>query len=192
MNLNSNVSGKRAFFLDRDGTLNEEVGYIRRLDQMHLISHVPQAIQTIQANGYLALLATNQSGVARGYYPLSWIDTLHTHLQDLLKKEAVSLDGLYICPHRSEDACTCRKPKTGLLDRAKEEHTLDLQECVVVGDKATDILLGKAVGATTILVKTGYGERVCQGTYQSFVSPHFVAEDLWDGVRWFFSVPTSR
>jgi D-glycero-D-manno-heptose 1,7-bisphosphate phosphatase len=180
-----------AVFLDRDGTLNEEVGYIHDPQNLNLISGAGEAIRTLNQRGILAILVTNQSGPARGYYPESHIHTLHQRLNDLLLDEGAVLDDLYYCPHlpdgtdpRYAISCACRKPGTELVDRAVEKHGIDLARSYVVGDKATDVELGQAAGCKTILLTSGYGERVLAGEYQWKVEPDFVAPTVLEAVTW--------
>jgi D-glycero-D-manno-heptose 1,7-bisphosphate phosphatase len=106
------------------------------------------------------IVVTNQSGIGRGFFDTKRLELIHERLSQLLEEEGVRLDGIYFCPHVPEDDCECRKPKTGMLESAGKELNFDPRTCFVVGDKASDIGLGKNAGATTLLVRTGYGAQV--------------------------------
>lgn len=174
-----------AVFLDRDGTINEEVGYIRDLEKLNLIPGAAEAIRGLNALGVPVFLATNQSGVARGYYPESWLGELHGRLTSLLEAEGAHLDALYYCPHLAEGSvpefsidCDCRKPMPGMLQQAAREHDIDLARSFMVGDKATDVEVGQQAGSKTILLTSGYGQRVLDGTYQHKVEPDYICDTL--------------
>lgn len=174
-----------AVFLDRDGTINEEVGYIRELENLNLIPGAAEAIRGLNELGVAVILATNQSGVARGYYPESWIGALHERLEQLLKAEGARLDALYYCPHLPDGsvadfsyACDCRKPEPGMLQEAAKAHHIDLSRSFMIGDKATDVEVGQRAGTQTILLTSGYGSQVLAGTYQHRVEPDHICDSL--------------
>ncbi|MGQ9865077.1 MAG: D-glycero-alpha-D-manno-heptose-1,7-bisphosphate 7-phosphatase [Pseudanabaenaceae cyanobacterium] len=187
--------GKRAIFLDRDGVLNQEVGYVHRLEDLVLVPGAAQAVRTLNDRGWFCCLASNQAGAARGYYDLAHIDALHDRLRQLLQAEAgARLDAVYACttlspaaggtvPHLAMDS-TWRKPNPGMLVAAAWEWDLDLRRSFVIGDKATDVDLARNCGCGAILVRTGYGQRVEEGTYQHPVTPDLVAADLAAAVAW--------
>ena len=185
-------TGMPAVFLDRDGTINEQMGYINHLSRFHLLPGVGQGIRHLNEYGLPVVVVTNQSGLARGYFPESLLEAVHTEMHRLLALEGARIDGLYVCPHHPEAkeeryrlACSCRKPKTGLLDLAAREMGLDLRRSYVVGDRWSDLRCGAAVGATTILVLTGYGRGdACYIGPGQAVQPDYVADDLAAAVRW--------
>ena len=153
-----------AVFLDRDGTINEQMGYINHLTRFHLLPGVGEAIRNLNAHGLPVVVVTNQSGLARGYFPESLLDQVHETMHRQLALDGAHVDGLYVCPHHPEAkeerfrlACTCRKPRPGLLEQAAADLGLDLHRSYVVGDRWSDVRCGAAVGATSILVLTGYG-----------------------------------
>ena len=174
-----------AVFLDRDGTVNVEAGYIRELENLHLIPGAAEAIKGLNELGVLVVLVTNQSGPARGYYPESWISKLHERLGTLLAAEGAFMDALYYCPHLPEGSvpeftmnCYCRKPEPGMLLQAAQEHKIDLTHSFMIGDKATDVEVGQNAGTHTILLTSGYGQQVLDGTYQHQVKPDYVFDTL--------------
>ncbi|HEY9855022.1 MAG TPA: HAD family hydrolase [Stenomitos sp.] len=180
-----------AVFLDRDGTINEEAGYIHDAQKLVLIPGAAEAIRRLNEAGVLAILVTNQSGPARGYYPESHIGTLHQRLTDLLFDEGAFLDDLYYCPHlpdgtdpRYSFPCACRKPATGMIDQACQKNDIDLEHSYMVGDKATDVEVGHNAGCRSVLLTSGYGERVLKGEYQWQVEPEHVAPTLLSAVEW--------
>ena len=181
-----------AVFLDRDGTINEQMGYINHISRFHLLPGVGAAIRALNGQRLPVVVVTNQSGLARGYFPESLLEAVHQKMRRQLALEGAHLDGLYVCPHHPEAkeerfrvACNCRKPKTGLLEQAALDLHLDLRRSFVVGERWSDLRCGAAVGATTILVLTGYGRGDASyiGPTQA-VQPDYVAEDLEDAVRW--------
>ncbi len=184
--------GHRAVFLDRDGTINEEVGYVNHLDRLKLLPRVGEAIRLLNQHQIKAVVITNQSGVAKGYFPESLIHQVHQKIQDLLKAEGAYLDGIYYCPHHPEagsppyrQRCRCRKPAPGLVEEAVRDLNIDCSISYMVGDRGVDIEFGHLIGTKTILVFTGYGK----GEWEFFrdqwkVKPDYVAEDLLGAVHW--------
>ncbi len=176
-------------FFDRDGTLNVERGYLRRVDDLELIPQAPEAIRRIHSAGWAAVLVTNQSGAARGYFSLAHIDALNDRLVGLLAAQGAALHGVYTCPHlpHSEGGvtsplaidCACRKPLPGMAVRAAVELDLDLGLSVVIGDKAADIGLARAIGARAVLVRTGFGLETLRAGH----APDLVADDVGDAVQ---------
>lgn len=183
---------KPVVFLDRDGTLNIEIGYIRKVDDLQLIEGAGQAVKKLNDGGVAAVLVTNQTGAARGYYPESHIHSLNERLIMLLKEQGAYLDDIYYCPHLEEGevaefsfACQCRKPARGMVDKALADHPeYDAQRSFVVGDKATDVELAHNCGAKGVLVRTGYGEAVLKGEYQNPVQADFEAGSIVEAVDW--------
>ncbi|MBA3015991.1 MAG: HAD family hydrolase [Proteobacteria bacterium] len=191
---------KAAVFLDRDGTINEQMGYINHLSRFHLLPGVAEAIRLLNQREIPVIVTTNQSGLARGYFPEALLDVVHEVMVQRLQAEGAHLDGIYICPHHPEAkeeryrlACQCRKPKTGLFMSAAEEHGLDLSRSFVVGDRWSDLKAAAACGAQGVLVLTGYGRGDNQhiGPFQT-VQPAYVAEDLMAAVRWILQAMDGR
>lgn len=187
--------GRAAVFLDRDGVLNREVGYIHTVEDLQLIPGVAKAVRQLNDAGLFCCLVSNQSGPARGYYADAHVRALHQRLCQLLDTEAEArLDALYYCPYLSPPEggtqpdftrwTTWRKPNTGMLVAAAWQHDLDLYQSFMVGDKATDVDMAHNAGCVGILVQTGFGDRVLDGTYQHETHPNFVALDLPAAVEW--------
>jgi D-glycero-D-manno-heptose 1,7-bisphosphate phosphatase len=186
--------GTPAVFLDRDGTINQEAGYIQDLANLRLIQGAAGAIARLNQRGVPVILATNQSGPARGYYPEAWVHALHQKLAELLAQEGAHLDDVFYCPHlpAAEGGmvepyardCDCRKPETGMLDAASSKHHVDLKRSYMIGDKATDVEVGQRAGCRSVLLRSGYGERVLAGDYQWPVKPDHVADTLVDAIDW--------
>jgi len=182
----------RAVFLDRDGTVNEEVGYLRSLDLLKLIPGAAAAIGRLNRAGYKVVLVTNQSGVARGYFPESLVDAAHDLLAGMLKQEGAFFDGVYYCPHhptagnsKHTVVCDCRKPATGLIDRAAKDLDVDLARSFMVGDKWSDVELGHRAGTRSILVRSGFAPDDPGNRRPSHVDdPDFTAHDLAEAVDW--------
>jgi D-glycero-D-manno-heptose 1,7-bisphosphate phosphatase len=194
---------KPAVFLDRDGVLNQEAGYIHRLEDLVLMPGAAAAVRSLNDHHIFCCLVSNQAGAARGYYSLDHIEALNTRLQALLKQEAdAHLDALYYCGSLSLPeggvnpdltySSTWRKPNTGMLVAAAWQHDLDLRRSFMVGDKATDIDLARNAGCKGILVSSGYGEQVLAGNYQHAVQPEYIAAALSAAVTWILAQPTPR
>lgn len=198
--MSSQASVKPVVFLDRDGTLNVEVGYIRNVDDLRLIDGAGEAIKRLNQKGIACVLVTNQTGAARGYYPETHIHALNERLTKLLKEEGAFLDDVYYCPHLPEgivaefsQICQCRKPESGMVEKALKDHPeFDSKRAFVVGDKATDVELAQNCGARGILVKTGYGEAVIKGEYQNPVDADFEANSIVDAADWIISQLDAR
>lgn len=155
---------RRAVFLDRDGTINEEKHYLHRVEDFAFIPGVPQAIRRLNEAGFLVVVVTNQSGVARGYFELSDVQALHEHVARQLAAQQARIDRFFICPHHPEAGrgalrreCDCRKGAPGMLLEAAGQLHIDLQRSFMVGDKPADVEAGRRAGCTPLLVLTGYG-----------------------------------
>lgn len=171
---------RRFVILDRDGTVLVEKHYLSDPNQVKLVDGAADGLRQLQALGLGLVVITNQSAIGRGMFDAARLEAIHHRMRELLKAEGIRLDGVYVCPHRPEDACACRKPKAGLLQRAAHELHFDIKECLVIGDKACDIELGRGVGATTFLVRTGYGAEVA---VDPSVLPAYVVENLQQAAR---------
>lgn len=186
---------KIAVFLDRDGTVSEEVDYLDNADMLRLLPRAAEAIRLINESGLLAVIVTNQSGIARGYFTEAVLNEIHNRMELLLKAEGAHVNGIYYCPHHPEVGlpeyvldCDCRKPRTGMIARAAEDLKIDVRSSYVVGDKIIDIELAHKAGARGILVMTGYGrEEVKSLGSDRKAWPDHIADDLYDAVKWILS-----
>ncbi len=186
-------NGRRAVFLDRDGTLGREVGYINMPERLELAPGAGAFVRAVNGRGVAAVLVTNQAGAARGYYPPHVTEETHDRLQRLLAAEGARLDGVYVCLHHPElgppglrKRCTCRKPRPGLLRQAAQDLGLDLARSVMVGDTFHDVGAGRAAGVqAVVMLRTGYGrgELLWKGGHAK-VWPDFVADDLAHAWEW--------
>lgn len=199
-----------AVFLDRDGTINEEIGYLDRPEKLKLIPGAAEAVRLINASGMKAIVVTNQSGVARGIFDEFVVGEVHARLRELLLAEGGFLDGIYFCPHHPSEgrgryllSCNCRKPAPGLLLQAAAELRFDPTGSYMVGDTLKDIEAGKRAGARGILVRTGYGAESAAALETSeepqrkipgkaahpgeetlIIRPVHIAGDILAAVRW--------
>jgi D-glycero-D-manno-heptose 1,7-bisphosphate phosphatase len=179
-----------AVFLDRDGTISEEVGYLNHASRFRIFPFAASAIRRLNEAGFPVIVVTNQSGVARGYFPESLVREVHEQMTTELAAQGARLDGIYYCAHGSETPCDCRKPLTGMLERAAQEHSLDLRRSFVVGDRQSDIVLAENAKARGILVRTGYGEGELAWHVADWPrQPDFIAETLTDAAGWILRQP---
>ncbi|HEY5312727.1 MAG TPA: HAD-IIIA family hydrolase [Pirellulales bacterium] len=148
---------RRYVLLDRDGTINVDCDYLCDPHRLELIPEAAGGLRRLAGLGLGLVVITNQSGVARGLIRPEQLEAVHTRLGEMLDNEGIALDGIYACPHGPADGCGCRKPLTGLVEQAARELKFDPRQAFMVGDKASDIELGRRVGAITLLVRTGYG-----------------------------------
>ncbi|MBW6485770.1 MAG: HAD family hydrolase [Syntrophobacterales bacterium] len=186
-----------AVFLDRDGTINEEVGYLDRPEKLCLIPGAAWAIRLINESGLKAIVVTNQSGVARGLFDEATVLEIHQKLQKNLKEQGAWIDRFYYCPHHPTDGlgdylqdCPCRKPAPGMLLRAAEELALSLNDSYIIGDTLRDIEAGGRAGVPGVLVQTGYGAESAAALAgfdrekAGVCHPVYVAKTLEEAVRW--------
>jgi histidinol-phosphate phosphatase family protein len=176
----------KAAFLDRDGTIIEEKDFIRTPDEIEFVPGSIEAIKMLHSLGYKIVVVSNQSGIGRGILTEKMVAEINQSFLVRLKDQGAPADALYFCPHHPDDNCDCRKPKTGMIERAVGELGLDLENAVVIGDKLADVKLGKNIGATTVLVLTGYGRKVLDELTDSNPDekPDFVGEDLLEAASW--------
>ncbi len=183
---------KAAVFLDRDGTLNEEVGYVNHIDRFRLYPWSAAAVKKLNLAGIPVVLLTNQSGVARGYFPEKLVREIHSHLEEELGRCGAHLDGIYYCPHHPDgrvsayrESCDCRKPRSGMMQRAACDLDLDLTASFVVSDRYQDISMGLRAGARSVLLLTGYGKGECLYHKDTWPrQPDHIAATLQDAVDW--------
>jgi D-glycero-D-manno-heptose 1,7-bisphosphate phosphatase len=167
--------GRRFVMLDRDGTVIKECHYLSDPGQVELLPGVGEGLRQLQEMGLGLVLLTNQSGINRGYFGWEEAERVHQVLRELLGAERVELEGIFVCPHRPEEGCGCRKPEPGLVDQAVRELGFDPKDGFLIGDKTCDIDAGKRVGAKTFLVRTGYGAQLeAEGDIRS----DYVVDDI--------------
>ena len=174
-------NGRPAVFLDRDGVLAEERGYVKSVDELHIFPYAAECVQTLKNMGFLAIVVTNQSGVARGYFTEETLNNMNARL-----KEQTGVDAIYYCPHHPQGSidryartCGCRKPETGMIERACRDFHIDMGKSFMIGDRASDIRLGEKAGLATILLESGYGT----ARLEERVNPDYILQDLRDAVR---------
>ncbi|HEX5736413.1 MAG TPA: HAD family hydrolase [Blastocatellia bacterium] len=179
-----------AIFIDRDGTINEDIGYVSSPGELIIYPFAAVAVRLINDSGMKAIIITNQSGVARSLYTEQTLTAIHDRLTGELSLAGARLDAIYYCPHHPDigdetyrKRCECRKPRPGLLHQAARDHEIDLAASYVIGDKASDINLAAEVGAAGVLVLTGYGRETLRRIDSRPCSPAIVADDLLEAVR---------
>lgn len=182
---------KPAVFLDRDGTINEEVHHLTEIGQLRLLEGVGRAIKLFNEAGWPVVVVTNQSVVARGMLSEASLAAIHQALQARLEACGARVDAIYYCPHHPTAgngsygvACDCRKPQPGLLRQAAGELDLDLARSYLVGDKLSDIAAGRAAGCATVLVRTGYGRQAESEAARQGIRPDHVVDTLLDAAQW--------
>ncbi len=182
MNSSAEAGKREPFFvfLDRDGTLIVEKNYLNSLAQVEFIPGSEAAVARLNRAGAKVIVISNQSGIGRGYFTSDFVRQTHGFLQEHLQKFGAHIDAFYFCPHAPQEDCACRKPKTGMLEKAAQDLDLKLHG-FVIGDRTTDLAAGQRVGLQTILVRTGYGEQSLQ---EENFAADFVARDLSAAVDW--------
>ena len=176
----------RAVFVDRDGVIIEDGDYVHRIEDLRLIPGAVEALKELAAAGFLIIIVTNQAGIARGYFTEEDYHVFSNHFISILEKGGVKICGVYYCPHHPTEGvgryrvdCLCRKPRTGMLQRAANEHGIAPEASWLIGDKTSDIKAGSDFGSKTILVRTGYGGKDGQSTDE----PDYIAADLLDAAH---------
>jgi D-glycero-D-manno-heptose 1,7-bisphosphate phosphatase len=177
-------------FLDRDGTLVEETGYLARLERLVFFPYSVDAVRLLNRAGYAVVVATNQAGVARGLFDEAFVGAVHRRVSEVVTAGGARIDGFYHCPHHPEGtvepyrgSCDCRKPQPGLLRRAAADLDLDLSRSFVVGDRWSDVQAGTAVGARGLLVRTGYG-RESENAPAAGLTPTAIVDNLIAATSW--------
>ena len=181
----------RAVFIDRDGTISEEVGYINHVSRFRLFPYSAAALKQLHDNGYLAIVITNQAGVARGYFSEEMVQAIHQQMTNDLESSGARVDAIYYCAHHPTVGeppyqldCDCRKPKPGLLLRAARDYDIDLANSWMVGDRYSDIELAANAGVKSALVLSGYGRGEWEHQRDNWaIQPDLVAEDLLAAVN---------
>ncbi len=182
---------KRAVFLDRDGTINKDVGYPNSYGMIDIFSYSYEAVKKINQAGFLAVVVTNQSGIGRGYIEEKNLHDIHRQMARDFGQHGARFDGIYYCPHyEASDRpeyrgdCACRKPNPGMARRAVHDLDIDLSQSYMIGDKVEDILFGKNIQASPILVLTGFGAKSLPKLREKGMEPAYVADTLLGAVEW--------
>lgn len=150
---------QRAAFLDRDGTICEDANYLSRPEDLKIFPFAAMAVNLLRENGFLIILITNQSGIARGFFSENDLREIHEKLVSEFAEQNARLDAIYFCPHSAENNCHCRKPQIGMIEQAAKDFSIDLENSWIIGDKAIDVETGCSANIKTALVLTGYGAR---------------------------------
>ena len=166
-----------AVFIDRDGTLIEEVNFLSRVEDLQFFSYTDEAVKILKKSGFLVIVVTNQSGIGRKIFAESAMHEIHSEIQKDLSEK---LDAFYFCPHLPTDGCACRKPNLGMIETALENFDIDLENSWIIGDKAIDVETGFNAGIKTALVLTGYGTKAIEELKRK---PDIVAENLLEAVK---------
>ncbi len=185
----------RAVFLDRDGVINEEVGYLDSLDKLKIIPGAYEAVRLINAGGMKAVVISNQAGVARGLLTEAFVQKINHSLQKALLQRGALIDNFYYCPHHPSEGvepyrrvCNCRKPAPGMLLQAAQDLDIDLTRSYFVGDRFIDMETANKVGVKGILVRTGYGGGLLRDEGPDKATPEntpaFIAADILEAVQW--------
>ncbi|MBI5476385.1 MAG: HAD family hydrolase [Ignavibacteriales bacterium] len=177
-------------FLDRDGTIIEEVNYLSSPKELHLLPRSAEAIKIANDLGLKVIIATNQSGIARGILTEEQLEVIHNALIENLRRNGANIDGVYYCPHHPDTGlpeyrkdCTCRKPKPGMILQASKDFEIEISKSYLIGDKAIDVETASACGTTSILVQTGYGQEELKICRMKNIPVDYVAADLLDAIK---------
>ena len=182
------MTARRAVFLDRDGTLNEDIGYPADFRQVHIYPAAFEAVRRLRRAGFVPAVVTHQSGIARGYFDERDLADLHARFLEEFARQGAPLEAIYACPHgdapEGDGSCSCAKPRPDLGRRAARELGLDLSASYMVGDKAADVLFGRNIGATPVLVLTGYGRAAAARLENLGFRPAHTAVGILEAADW--------
>ena len=189
--------GHPAVFLDRDGTINVEVEYLSTAAELELIPGAPEGIRSLNQAGFLVIVITNQSGVARGLFDEERVWAINRSLEEMLARRGARIDAWYYCPHHPEHGgpdyrkrCSCRKPATGMVEQACRDFPIDLAASCIVGDSMRDVQVGWQCGMKSVLVRTGHGEREIKASQPDAISRlDCIARDIRHAAEWILSQP---
>ena len=191
---NPSENSTPAVFLDRDGTVCQEVGYLKVVENLSLIPGSAQAIRIILDHGYKPIIISNQSGIARNYMSVENVNMINKKLQEMLAEKNAPVEHVFYCPHHPKGNppyninCDCRKPASGLLLQAASENNLNISKSIMIGDKYTDVETGHRLNIPGILVQTGFGMGEIEKYKNTWnKAPDYIAVDLLDAVNWWFN-----
>ena len=171
-----------AVFIDRDGTINKEIEYLHKPDEFEMLPGVIEGLKKFQKQGYRIIIITNQPGIGFGYYTKEDFFTVNKKMLSEFSKNKILISGIYYCPHTKSDNCSCRKPNTKLVEKARDEHHIDMNKSVFIGDRDLDIETGKNAKLATIAVLTGASKE----EELKKEKPSYIAKDIKDAADWFF------
>lgn len=173
---------KQAVFLDRDGTINVDTGYLGNPDELVLIRGAKEGVRLLKKNGFFVFIITNQSGVGRGYFSLEDLKLVNNKVLDEFSKDGIKIDDVYYCPHHPKDKCKCRKPNTKLVADVAKKFNINLKYSYFVGDKLIDVQTGKNAGCKAILINADNSSLI--ESEDDWTQPNFIAKDLREAARW--------
>jgi D-glycero-D-manno-heptose 1,7-bisphosphate phosphatase len=173
----------RAVFVDRDGTINANIGYINDPKNLKIYPSVAKGIKILKENGFKIIVITNQSGITRGFFSEGILEKIHQKMRNELSKKGASIDAIYYCPHHPDDGCNCRKPNIGLFKKAIKELNIDVKHSFIIGDRMLDVEAGYKIGCKTILVPENK-EKVEKEMRESNIEPDYICDDFYSGVKW--------
>ncbi len=179
--MNTKSSKQKAIFIDRDGTLIEEVNFLHRVEELRFFDYTDEAVKLLKDKGFLVIIATNQSGIGRKVYTESDMHNIHEAIQNQLTEK---IDAFYFCPHLPDAGCSCRKPNLGMIEQSCVDFEIDLENSWMIGDKILDVELGFNAKLKTALVLTGYGENHVELLSKQ---PDIVAKNLLEAVNFVIS-----
>lgn len=174
-----------AVFLDRDGVINEERSdYVKSWGEFHFLPGALEAMAALTGAGFRLFVITNQSAIHRGLVSWGQVRDIHRRMREEIERAGGAVEAILVCPHRTDEGCECRKPRPGLLERAAREHSLDLEQCYVIGDKLSDIAAGQAVGCRCALVQTGLGDPHEAGDEANVSGAYRFCRDVKEAAEW--------
>jgi histidinol-phosphate phosphatase family protein len=180
----------RAVFIDRDGTINVNVEYLDDPDEFMMYPSVAEGIKILKEHGFKIIVVTNQSGIARGYFSEKTLEKIHQKMKNELSKKGAKIDAIYYCPHHPDEDCNCRKPNTGMFEKAIKDFDIDTKHSYVIGDRMLDVEAGYKLGCKTILVPEDK-EKVEKEMKESKISPDFFCNDFLTGIKWILKTSKS-
>jgi len=175
--------GNRAVFIDRDGTININFGYISSPDNFKMYPGVKEGIKLLKDNDFKVIIVTNQSGIARGYFSEEILDEIHKKMKKELSEVKTTVDAIYYCPHHPDEGCNCRKPRVGLFEKAIEDFNIDKKKSFLIGDRMLDVEAGHKIDCKTVLIPENK-EEVKKEMEKSKVKPDFISKDFYSGIKW--------
>ncbi len=177
------IMGKKVVFIDRDGTIIINKHYLADPEGVEVYPTVARGIKLLNEAGFQIIVATNQSGIARGLYTHDILAAIHQRMIDDLQAGGAKVDALYYCPHHPDDHCDCRKPETGLIEKAMSEHDLDMNNSYFVGDRMADVKAGYTMGCKTVLIPEKW-DLVMTEMEESDIDPNYLGKEFIEGVLW--------